>query len=103
MDTQGRTMLRNQLHHADCITGMAQIPAGGIDLVFADPPFNIGYKYDVYEDRKEAEQYLDWTRRWTAEVKRVLKPAGTFWLAIGDDFAADAKLIVQKELGFTCR
>jgi hypothetical protein len=36
---------------ADCISGMAGIPAGSIDLAFADPPFNIGYKYDVYEDR----------------------------------------------------
>ena len=33
----------------------------------------------------------------------MLKPTGTFWLAIGDDFAAELKLIFQRELGFTCR
>jgi site-specific DNA-methyltransferase (adenine-specific) len=77
--------------------------AGSVDLAFADPPFNIGYDYDVYDDRCKAEQYLDWCRQWGKQVHRVLKPDGTFWLAIGDEFAAELKLIFQKELGFTCR
>ena len=93
----------NQLYQRDCIEGLAEIPEGGIDLVFADPPFNIGYKYDVYEDKRAAEDYLDWTKRWGAGVVRALKPDGTFWLAIGDDFAAELKIIFQRELGLTCR
>jgi site-specific DNA-methyltransferase (adenine-specific) len=72
-------------------------------LAFADPPFNIGYDYDVYDDRTEAEHYLNWTRVWGRAVQRVLKPTGTLWLAIGDEYAAELKLIFQKELGFTCR
>ncbi len=94
---------RNHLHHADCIAGMAQLPAGAVDLVFADPPFNIGYKYDVYEDRKSADDYLAWTKTWGEQVKRVLKVDGTFWLAIGDDFAAELKVLFQRDLGFSCR
>jgi site-specific DNA-methyltransferase (adenine-specific) len=82
---------------------MGRIPSGTIDLAFADPPFNIGYKYDVYEDRRAADEYLGWTRQWGAQVVRTLKPTGTFWLAIGDDFAAEAKLIFQRELGLFCR
>jgi site-specific DNA-methyltransferase (adenine-specific) len=74
-----------------------------VDLAFADPPFNIGYDYDVYDDRSDADQYLDWTRQWGRAVERVLSPTGTFWLAIGDEYAAELKLIFQKELGFTCR
>jgi site-specific DNA-methyltransferase (adenine-specific) len=74
-----------------------------VDLTFADPPFNIGYDYDVYEDRADAEHYLDWTRAWGRAMHRVLKPTGTFWLAIGDEYAAELKLIFQKELGLTCR
>jgi len=72
-------------------------------LAFADPPFNIGYKYDVYEDRRAAEEYLDWTRQWGKALVRTLKPSGTFWLAIGDDFAAELKLIFQRELELCCR
>lgn len=93
----------NRLCHADCVTGLEQLADGSVDLAFADPPFNIGYEYDVYDDRSDADQYLDWSRRWGRQVKRVLAPAGTFWLAIGDEYAAELKLIFQKELGFTCR
>jgi DNA modification methylase len=94
---------RNHLHHADCIAGMASLEAGSVDLVFADPPFNIGYKYDVYEDRKTADDYLTWTKTWGEQVKRVLKPTGSFWLAIGDDFAAELKVLFTRDLGFCCR
>jgi site-specific DNA-methyltransferase (adenine-specific) len=93
----------NRLYHGDCVQGMGQIADGSVALAFADPPFNIGYDYDVYEDRSDADQYLDWTRKWGAEVKRVLSPTGTFWLAIGDEYAAELKLIFQNDLGFTCR
>ncbi|MBC8106375.1 MAG: site-specific DNA-methyltransferase [Anaerolineae bacterium] len=93
----------NKLYNSDCIAGMAKIPAGSIDLAFADPPFNIGYKYDVYEDRMAADQYLDWTRQWGKALVKTLKPTGTAWLAIGDDFAAELKMIFQRELGLCCR
>jgi site-specific DNA-methyltransferase (adenine-specific) len=93
----------DKLYNGDCITGMAQIPQGSIDLAFADPPFNIGYKYDVYEDRLAADQYLNWTKEWGKALVRTLKPDGTFWLAIGDDFAAELKLLFQRELGLCCR
>ncbi len=93
----------NRLHNTDCIAGMNSLPEHSIDLAFADPPFNIGYKYDVYEDKKAANEYLDWTRSWGKALTRILKPNATFWLAIGDDFAAELKLIFQRELGLTCR
>jgi site-specific DNA-methyltransferase (adenine-specific) len=91
------------VHNEDCLSGLAKMAAGSVDLAFADPPFNIGYEYDVYEDRHAAEDYLDWCRKWIGQLHRVLKPDGTFWLAIGDEFAAELKLISQRELGFTCR
>jgi DNA modification methylase len=91
-----------KIHHGDCIAGMNALPAGSVDLVFADPPFNIGYDYDVYHDRKEYEHYLGWSREWIGAVHRVLKPDGTFWLAIGDEYAAELKIESQK-LGFHIR
>ncbi len=92
----------NRIHHGDCIAGMKALPAGCVDLAFADPPFNIGYEYDVYDDRKGRDQYLKWSKEWIAAVHRVLKPDGTFWLAIGDEYAAELKLASQ-EIGFHCR
>ena len=92
----------NTIHRLDCIEAMQQLGEGTVDLAFADPPFNIGYEYDVYHDKKESPQYLDWSRQWISGVHRVLKPTGTFWLAIGDDYAAELKLLSQ-EVGFHCR
>ncbi len=93
----------NRVYQGDCVAGMARCPAEAVDLVFADPPFNIGYDYDVYDDRCAAQEYLAWSRAWGEQVRRVLKPSGTFWLAIGDEFAAELKLLFQRDLGFTCR
>jgi DNA modification methylase len=92
----------HQIMHGDCVAGMLALPAGSVDLVFADPPFNIGYKYDVYQDKRESEHYLDWSREWISAVYQVLKPDGAFWLAIGDEYAAELKVLSQ-QIGFTCR
>lgn len=93
----------DKLHNQDCIEGMSKLPEGSIDLAFADPPFNIGYDYDVYKDRMAADEYLDWSKKWGQAVIRALKPDGTFWLAIGDDFAAELKVLFTRELGLHCR
>jgi len=95
--------LANRVIQADCLEGMSALPSGGVDLAFADPPFNIGYSYDVYQDRKSADEYLEWCRAWGAEVVRLLKPNGTFWLAIGDEFAAELKVLFHRDLGLHLR
>ncbi len=87
----------------DCIKKMQSFSAGCVDLVFADPPFNIGYDYDEYDDKRSCGDYLDWSKRWIGEVKRVLKDDGTFWLAIGDEYAAELKVMATREMGLTCR
>jgi DNA modification methylase len=108
VDVRGREAQRvkaklDAVNCGDCLEGLAAMDAGGVDLVFADPPFNIGYAYDVYDDRKDYDKYLAWSRDWIKAVHRVLKPDGTFWLAIGDEYAAELKLIAQNDAGFFCR
>jgi site-specific DNA-methyltransferase (adenine-specific) len=93
----------NTIHQGDCLEGLARLAPGMVDLAFADPPFNIGYRYDVYDDNRDYRAYLDWTRSWMVQVVRVLKPHGTFWVAIGDEYAAEIKLIAQNDLGLVCR
>ncbi len=95
-------LAKNEIHQGDCVKLLGDVAAESIDLVFADPPFNIGYEYDVYDDAKEAADYLAWCRQWIVGVHRVLKPSGTFWLAIGDEYAAELKIESQRA-GFHCR
>lgn len=87
----------NEVYCMDCLEGMARIPTGSVHLVFADPPFNIGYEYDIYRDELDDAEYLAWCQRWTGEVARILRPDGTFWLAIGDEYVAELKVMIQKE------
>ncbi|HUU98805.1 MAG TPA: site-specific DNA-methyltransferase [Phycisphaerae bacterium] len=75
---------------------------GTVDLAFADPPFNIGYVYDKYQDDLPDEQYVGWCRRWMAGCQRVLKASGSFYIAIGDDFAAETRML-GRELGLHLR
>jgi len=93
----------DRVHQGDCLELLARVPDGRVQLAFADPPFNIGYEYDSYDDDRSAEDYLAWSRRWMGEIHRVLGGSGTFWLAIGDEYAAELKLLATRELGFTCR
>ena len=86
----------NRIVQGDCIEILNGTEPDQADLIFADPPFNIGYRYDVYEDRKAYGEYSDWTRRWMAACRRVLKPAGSFWVAIGDEYAAEVRVIGRK-------
>ena len=83
----------NNVYPGDCIKLMESGQAPQADLIFADPPFNIGYKYDVYEDRKAHDDYYAWTERWMTACCDVLTPTGAFWIAIGDDYAAEVKII----------
>jgi len=79
----------NQIVQADCISLLNKREAEWINLVFADPPFNIGYLYHGYEDERKAEDYLKFSEDWMRAVHRALKPDGSFYLAIGDEYAAD--------------
>jgi site-specific DNA-methyltransferase (adenine-specific) len=84
----------NQIRQGDCIALLEGLDEPVADLIFADPPFNIGYKYDMYEDRKAYGEYYAWTQRWMAAcAHKALKPDGSFWVAIGDEYAAEVRII----------
>ena len=93
----------NKIICGDCVQVLGNIREPFADLIFADPPFNIGYKYDKYHDEVEGGKYIAWTREWMAACKRVLKPQGSFYIAIGDNYAADVKIIATRELNLVMR
>ncbi len=94
--------LRDQIICGDCIEILGELKKPFADLIFADPPFNIGYKYDKYYDKVKSKNYIAWTKAWMAACKAVLKPHGSFYIAIGDDYAANVKAIAD-ELGLVMR
>ena len=69
----------NQIIQGDCIKLLNEGPEGWVDLVFADPPFNIGYLYHNYDDEKDVDEYVTWSEQWMRGVYRALKPTGSFY------------------------
>lgn len=94
--------LLNKIVCGDCIEVLNKVEEPLADLIFADPPFNIGYKYDKYQDKVKSKNYITWTKDWMSICKKVLRPHGSFYIAIGDEYAANVKLIAD-ELGLFMR
>lgn len=65
----------------DCIDTLSKMKPQSVDLIFADPPYNLGKDFgndsDSWGDR---EEYLEWCYRWIDECFRVLKDNGTFYI-----------------------
>jgi site-specific DNA-methyltransferase (adenine-specific) len=93
---------KGQVITGDCLDVLPTLATSCADLVFADPPFNIGYKYDVYHDRRPKADYLAWTDRWLAEAARVLARHGSLWVHVGEEIVAEHKVRLDA-LGLTWR
>ena len=93
---------RNTIVHGNCIKELSKAKGKFADLIFADPPFNIGFQYDNYKDKLKSDKYISWTKDWMRLCKQVLKPHGSFYIAIGDDYVANVKVIAD-ELGLVMR
>jgi site-specific DNA-methyltransferase (adenine-specific) len=84
-----------KLETQDCVKGMANMPAALVDIVVTSPPYNLGIKYKNYNDSRTRNDYLNWSRVWATEVKRVLKDKGSFFLNLG---SAPSNPLIPHEL-----
>ena len=80
---QNHSMTAFDLRHEDCARGMARLPAASIDLVVTSPPYNLGIRYSKFSDRAGRAGYLRWCKTWAAEIARLLKADGSFFLNVG--------------------
>src|SRR6266568_4581563 len=87
--------LSYKLETKDCVKGMADMPPASVDLVVTSPPYNLGIKYKNYNDSRTRNDYLNWSRVWATEVKRVLKDEGSFFLNLG---SAPSNPLIPHEL-----
>ena len=67
-----------QLHNGDCMEAMKLMKDKSVDMIFADPPFNVGKKYNTYNDNRD--DYYHWQDEWIKEGFRLLKDTGVFYL-----------------------
>lgn len=60
-----------KLYRGDCLEVMRSMPDDSVDLVFTDPPYNVGKDYGEYKDNLEASEYFEWCEKWITEIKRI--------------------------------
>lgn len=72
---------RGQLYHADCMDILPNIASESVDMIFADPPFNLKKEYgNGQDDDLSVSQYINWSKQWLNECVRILKPGGALYV-----------------------
>jgi site-specific DNA-methyltransferase (adenine-specific) len=75
---------KNRIYVMDCLQGMREfLDDKEVDVIVTSPPYNLGIRYNKYDDTIPREQYLDWMEEVAKECKRVLKDDGSFFLNMG--------------------
>ncbi|WP_392664324.1 site-specific DNA-methyltransferase [Amaricoccus sp. B4] len=91
---EARSLETGVIHAGDCIEVMRSLPAGSVDLIFADPPYNLQLRGDLHRpdnSRVDAVDdewdrfasfaaYDEFSRNWLAAARRLLKPDGAIWV-----------------------
>jgi len=84
----------------DCTKLLADIADESVDLIIADPPYNLGKDYGNTSDSRDREQYMQFTREWLGEAHRILKPTGSIYIFMGFRFISRLYLVLEDELDF---
>jgi site-specific DNA-methyltransferase (adenine-specific) len=79
---------------------MSRLAGESVDLVVTSPPYNLGISYGKYSDRQDRRSYLRWCGEWSAQICRILKSNGSFFLNIG---AAPSNPMLPHEIVMTLR
>lgn len=88
-------MIEPILKSGDCRDVMQQISSASVDLIVADPPYNLGKDYGNGSDSQEREDYLQFTHAWLTEATRILASTGTVYVFMG--FRYISRLFVMME------
>lgn len=85
----------------DAIEELKKIPDKSINLIVTDPPYNLNKDYGNNQDKLEFEEYLEFSRAWLKEAKRVLTDDGTLYVFMGMRYISYIYTILEQELGMT--
>ena len=92
--------LKIELNCTDAIDGLKNIRSETVDLIVTDPAYNLSKNYGISSDHLSFEQYLEFSKQWLLEAKRILKPTGTIYVFMGMQYISYIYQLLDKELGF---
>ena len=88
----------------DAITTLNEIPDETIDLIFVDPPYNIGKNFNGYKDKWDNNQsYIEWCYQWLELCIKKLKPNGSFYVMTSTQFMPYYDIFLQSKIDILSR
>lgn len=92
-----KKMIEPIVRLGNCVDAMRRLDTASIDLIVADPPYNLGKDYGNASDAMEQDSYLSFTRLWLGEATRVLKPNGSIYVFMGVRYISRLFIILEDE------
>jgi len=83
-----------QIYQGNSLDWLASLDSESVDLVFADPPYNI--KKAEWDNFENQEKYIDWSIQWISQASRILKSTGSLYVCGFSEILADLKYSVSK-------
>lgn len=90
-------MTKIDIRNTDALSEFATFKDGSVDLIIADPPYNLGKDYGNSSDNRTKEEYIAFTRLWLKEAVRVLKDNGTIYIFMGVRFISRLYVVLEDE------
>ncbi len=79
-------MNKIEVINGDALQELANLSSESVDVMIADPPYNLGKDYGNDSDRREFTDYLQFSEKWLAQAHRILKSSGTIYVFMGVRF-----------------
>ena len=84
----------------DALEELKKIKDESIDLIVTDPPYYLNKDYGNNDDKLEFSEYMEFSRSWLKECKRILKKNGTIYVFMGMRYISYIYMILEQELDF---
>lgn len=95
---------QHKIIHGDAFETLLEIDDNSVDLIFADPPYNIGKNFNGYKDQWASEEdYLKWCYAWLDLCVKKLKPTGSFYVMTATQFMPFFDIFLRKKLDILSR
>lgn len=102
METYGNE--QHKIFHGDALQALHGIADNSVDLIFADPPYNIGKNFNGHKDKwATEEEYLEWCYEWLDLCVQKLKPDGSFYVMTATQFMPFFDIYLRKKLHILSR
>lgn len=92
-------MEANKLICGDAVSVMREFPPESIDLIIADPPYNLGKDYGNNRDMKAWHEYEGFTNQWLTQAVRLMKPTASIYVFMGVRFISTLFRMLEDDFG----